>query len=124
MAQPNSNEEKTKSDDNNQFKSVSHNPLSNLENLCENIKNNASLSSFSHVDFEKLGKVDKNQVEEALYAMMSKFKTTPLEFANSIPKSLYDIVEQKWHYCLNLERQIKETQLAQVMPELTKGKIA
>ena len=59
-----------------------------------------------------------------MYSMMSKFKNTPLEFTNSIPKSLYDIVEQKWHYCLNLERQIKETTLAQVMPELTKGHIA
>ena len=85
---------------------VSHNPLSNFENLYENVKNNAYLLGFSHVYFDKLGKVEKNQVEEALYAMMSKFKATTLEFSNSVPKSLYDIVEQKWHYCMNLERQI------------------
>ena len=54
---------------------------------------------------------------------MSNFRTTPLEFVNSVPKSLYDIVEKKWHYCLNLERQIRETSLAQVMPELTKAQI-
>lgn len=121
MAQLDSNKEKTESDDNNQFKVVNHNPLSDLENLCENVKNNVNMSRFSHVDFDKLGKIEKIQVEDALYAMMSKFKTTPLEFSNSVPKSLYDIVEQKWHYYLNLERKIRETQLAQVMLELTKG---
>ena len=36
---------------------------------------------------------------------------------------VYDRVEQKWHYCLNLERQIRETSLAQVMPEFTKAQI-
>ena len=41
-----------------------------------------------------------------------------------MPKSLYDIVEKKWHYCLNLERQIRETTLAQLMPKLTKEKFA
>ena len=74
---------------------LSHNPLLDLENLCENVNNNVDLSGFSRVEFDKLGKVEKNQVEEALYAMMSKFKTTPLEFSNSIHKNLYDIVEKK-----------------------------
>ena len=72
---------------------VSHNPLSNLENLCENIKSDVDLSSLKHIGFDKLGKKEKNQVEEALCAMMSKFKNTPLEFSNTIPKGLYDIVE-------------------------------
>ena len=35
MSQPNSNEEKTKSDDIGQFKVISHNPLSTIEKLCE-----------------------------------------------------------------------------------------
>ena len=74
---------------------VSHNPLFDLENLCEDIKSNADLSSLRNIDFDKLGREEKNQVEEALYAMMSKFKTTPLEFAKTIPKGLYDIVEKK-----------------------------
>ena len=56
--------------------------------------------------------------------MMSKFKNIPLEFSNIILNGLYDIVEQKWHYYLNFEKQIRETTLAQVMPELTKGQIA
>ena len=95
MAQLDFEEEKIESDDISQFKVVSHNPLLDLENLCENVKNNADLSGFSHVDFDKLSKVEKNQVEEALYAMMEKFKTTPLELANSMPKSLYERVEWK-----------------------------
>ena len=55
---------------------------------------------------------------------MEKFKTTPLELTNSMPKSPYDRVEKKWHYYLNFERQIRETSLAQVMPELTKAQIS
>ena len=103
---------------------VSHNTLSDHENLCATIKRNADLSSLKHIDFDKLGREEKNQVEEALYAMMSKFKNTPLEFSNTIPKGLYDIVEQKWHYYLNFEKQIRETTLAKVMQKLTKGQIA
>ena len=95
-----------------------------LRTLCENVKNNANLYGFRHIDIDKQGKEEENQVEEAFYAMMSNFKYTTLEFPNLIPKSLYDIIEKKWYYCLNLERQIRKTTLAQVMPELTKGKIA
>ena len=40
-----------------------------------------------------------------------------------MPKELYTIVENKWHYCLNLEKQIRESTLAQVIPELTRGQI-
>lgn len=82
-------------DDINQFNVVSHNPRSDLENLCENFKNKSNLSRCSHVDFDKLGKVEKKKVEEALYAMMSKFKTIQLEFTNFVLKSLYDIVKRK-----------------------------
>ena len=38
-------------------------------------------------------------------------------------KELYSIVENKWHYCLNMEKEIRESTLARVMPELNKGKI-
>ena len=40
-----------------------------------------------------------------------------------MPKYLYIIVENKWHYCLKLEKEIRESTLAQVMPELKKGQI-
>lgn len=100
---------------------VSHNPSSDLDNLCENIRNIVDLSGFSHIEFDNLGKIEKNQVKEAVYAMMAILKKTPLELANSVPKILYDRVEQKWHYCLDTEKQIRETTLAQVMPELSKA---
>ena len=56
--------------------------------------------------------------------MMAKFKTTPLELDNTMPKELSFIIENKWHYCLNMEKEIRESTLAHVMPELTKGKIS
>lgn len=74
---------------------VSHCPSSDLDNLCENTKNNVDLSKFTHIEFDKLGKIEMNQVEESIYAMMVTFKKTPIELANSIPKSLYDTVEKK-----------------------------
>ena len=104
IAQPNSDEERTKSEDTSQFKVVSHKPQFDLKNLRENIKNKVDLSSLKNFNFEKLGKEEKNLVEEALHEMMSKFKNTPLEFPNTIPEILYDIVEKKWHYFLNLEK--------------------
>ena len=53
--------------------------------------------------------------------MMAKFKNTPLELDNTMAKELYSIIENKWHYCLNMEKKIRESTLARVMPELKKG---
>ena len=55
--------------------------------------------------------------------MMTEFKNTPLELDNSMPKELYEIVENKWHYCQKMEKEIRESTLAQVMPDLTRGQI-
>ena len=73
---------------------MSHNPLLNLENLCENVKNSVDLSGFTHVDFDNLRKVEINQVEEAIYAMMENFEKSPLAISNSMPKTLYERVEK------------------------------
>ena len=62
-------------------------------------------------------------VEESIYTMMAKFKNTPLELDNTMPTELYSIVENKWHYFLNMEKEIRESTLARVMPKLTKGQI-
>lgn len=94
---------------------VSHSP-SNFDNLCDNIKKNAYLSGFTHVEFDKIGNVEMNKVEEFVYNMMATFKNTPIELSNSLPKILYDRVEQRWQYSLTTERNIRETTLARVMP--------
>ena len=73
-----------------QIKMASHNPSSDLDNLCDNIKSNANLFGFTHIKFNKLKKVDQNMILEAIYVMMDTFKSTPLEISNSLPKSLYD----------------------------------
>lgn len=41
-----------------------------------------------------------------------------------MPKELYSIVENKWHYCLNVEKEIRQSTLAHVMLDLTKGQIS
>ena len=55
--------------------------------------------------------------------MMAKFKTTPLELDNTMPKDLYSLIENKWLYCLNLEKQIRESTLANLFPEFKKVQI-
>ncbi len=55
--------------------------------------------------------------------MMAKFKNTPLELDNTMPRELYETIEKKWHYCLKMEKEIIESTLAQVMPDLTRGQI-
>ena len=109
VAQPNSDEERTELEDTSQFRVVIHASKSDLEKNCDNVKDNVDLTGLKNIDFGKLSREEKNMIEESMYAMMEKFKTTPLEFSNVVPKSLYDIVEKKWHYCLNIERQIRET---------------
>ena len=97
---------------------VSHHPSLDLDNICEKIKNNANLSGLSHIKFDTLKKVEINQVEESIYAMIETFKQTPVEISNSLPKELSNRVEKKWQYSLNIERQIRETALARVMSKL------
>lgn len=123
IAQPESNDEKTESKDISQFRMVSHAPKSGLENICDNVRDNADFSGLKNIELNKLGRVDQNKVEELVYDMMAKFKNTPLELDNAMPKDLYTIVEKKWHYCLKMEKEIRESTLAQVMLELTKGQI-
>ena len=102
---------------------VSHALKSYLENICDNVKDNADLSGLKSIEFNKLSREEKNMVEESVYTMMAKFKTTPLELDNSIPKYLYSVNKNKWHYFLNMEKEIRESTLARVMPELIKGQI-
>ena len=101
---------------------VSHPSKFEIDKLCEKIRN-VDLNDLKTLDFNKLSREEKNKVEESVYAMMVEFKNTPLELDNTIPKELYEIVENKWHYCLKMEKEIREFTLAQVMPNLARGKI-
>ena len=103
---------------------VSHTPRYDLEIICDNFKDNVDLLDLKGIEFNKFSKEKQNMVEESIYTMMEKFKTTPLYLNNTMPKELYSIVEKKWHYCLNMEKEIRESTLAHVMPDLTKGQIS
>ena len=102
---------------------VSHPPKSNIERICDNIRENANISKLKTIEFGKLTKELKNNIEEAIYAMMAKFKTNPLELDNTMPKELYFVIENKWHYCLNLEKEIRESTLANLFLEFKKVQI-
>ena len=55
---------------------------------------------------------------------MVEYKYTPLKLVSSMPKELYKIVENKWYFCLQMKKEIKESTQARVLPDLTKGQIA
>ena len=96
---------------------------SKLEIICNNIRDNADLSGLTTIEFNKLSNEQQSIVEESIYTMMEKFKTTPLELDDSIPKELSSLIENKWHYCLKMEREIRESSLDCIMPDLSKGQI-
>ena len=68
---------------------------SKLENVCNNIRDNADLTGLKTIDFNKFSREEQNIVEESIYTMMAKFKTTPLELENTMPKELSSIIENK-----------------------------
>ena len=74
---------------------VSHTTKSDLENICDNIRDNANLTSLKSIDFNKLSREEKNIVEELVCTMMATLKDAPLELDNSMPKEVYSIVENK-----------------------------
>ena len=82
---------------------VSRPPKSLIDKLCSKIKNGDS-KDLKNLDFNKLTKEEKNKIEESMYAMMAKYKHTPLELDGSMPKELYKIVEDKWHFFLQMEK--------------------
>ena len=62
VAQPDSDEEWIESDNNSQFKVVSH-PKSSIAKLCAKIRND-DLKELKILDFNKLSKDEKNKIEE------------------------------------------------------------
>ena len=82
---PESDDEGIESDEE-QYRLVRRSTSSRLENICNNIRDNADLSSLLTLEFNKLSKEQQRTVEESIYTMMAKFKTTPLELDDSIPK--------------------------------------
>lgn len=62
IAQPETNDERIDSEDTRQFRVVSHPPKSDLENSCENIRNNADLTELKSINFENLGREEKNLI--------------------------------------------------------------
>ena len=73
MATPNRDEE-TK--DTSQFKVVSH---PKVFKICDNIRDHPNMFELKNIDFGQLTKEEKNNIEESIYSMMAKFKTTPLD---------------------------------------------
>ena len=40
-----------------------------------------------------------------------------------MPKELYKIIEDKWNFCLQTKKQIRESTLERLLPDLTKSQI-
>ena len=102
---------------------VSNPKKSKVEIVCIDIVEHADMSRLKDINFDELSREEKNRIEESIYEMMEKFKLTPLELDNTMPKELSSLVENKWHYCLEMERQIREATLANLIPNLKNEQI-
>ena len=119
MATPDSDEDSNEETEyTSQFRVVIHPPKSKVDILCDNIKDNVDMSKLRDINFGKLSKEEQNWIEESIYEMMAKFKLTPLELDNTMPRELSSLVENKWHYFLEMERQIREATLADLFIDL------
>ena len=83
---------------------VIHAPQSKVDSICENIVKHEDLFGLKNLNFDELSSDEKIRIEEAMYDMMVQFKVTPLELDNTLPKELNSLIENKWHYCLDMER--------------------
>ena len=99
---------------------VSNPPKSKVDIICSNIVENANMSKPRDISFDKLSKDEQSRIEESIYEMMVKFKKTPLELDNSMPKELNSLIENKWHCCLTLEKKIRDSILANLILDLKK----
>ena len=54
--------------------------------------------------------------------MMAQFKYTPLELDGKLPKELSKTVEDGWHFFLRMEKEMRESTLANILLDLTKEK--
>ena len=120
MATPDIDEE---IEDTSQFKVVSYPIKSKVDKICDNISDNVDILEIKSIDFGKLTKEEKNHIEESISSMMARFKTTPLELDSTMPKELYSLIENKWHYCLNLEKEMRESTLANLFPKFKRVQI-
>ena len=98
---------------------VSHPPKSLIDILCRKIRNR-DLNNVKEIDFNKFSKEEQDKIEESIYAMMAEFKYTPLELDGQLPKELSKTIDEKWHFCLMMEKEMRESTLASILPDLTK----
>ena len=98
---------RTELEDISQTKVVIHAPQTTIEKLCTKIRKDL-LKGLKNLNFSKLTKVEKNKLEESVYAMMADYKHTPLEVDETMSKELYKIVEDKWYFFLQMEKDIRE----------------
>ena len=85
-------DEETDSKDLSKFKVVSN--KTEVDILCDSIKKDANFSRFNKLHLEKLDKVEKMGIEEAMYNMMWTLKKTPLEIIEPIPRRLITSIDQ------------------------------
>ena len=102
---------------------VIHPPKSPIDILCQKIRN-GDLNNVKEINFNKFSKKEQDKIEESVYAMMAEFKYTPLELDGQLPKELLKIVKDKWHFFLMMEKEMSESTLASVLPDLTKEQIS
>lgn len=91
-----------------------------VDQVCENIIECGNFIGLKDIIYDSLNNYDQVKLEEAMIDMMIKFRHTPLELGDGFPTRFYKQIDAKWKWALSTEKKIRETTLAQVMPDLGK----
>ena len=105
-------------DEEDQIEEVSP-PKSSIDILCKKIRN-GDINEMKKIDYNKFSKEEQNSIEESVYAFMAQFKYTPLELDGQMTKELSKIIEDKWNFYLMMEKEMRESTLENLLPDLTK----
>lgn len=89
-------EEETESNDLRRLKIVPRLPPMTIDCVCEKIRDSGSIEGFKNIDYDSLNKDDQEKIEKVITDMVIKFRYTPLELGEDIPKDLYNKLDAKW----------------------------
>lgn len=87
-----------------------------MDKVCQKITKLESLTQFKDINFDSFNKEDKENIEKSLIDMMIQFKSTPIELGQGNLENLHNKVDGKWKWAFSTKRKMKETTLAQIMP--------
>lgn len=88
------------------------------------MKEYGGFGAFRYVKYDSRIEEVKRKIEESVVCTLLKFRLVPLEVTNSLPKSLYLHIDNRWKYAINSEKKMRERSLVHLFPDILVDKIS